>query len=109
MPRGEPVAVDIEILPASTHFEAGSRLVLDVLGHEPLTYAVFEHGPLVNRGFHRIYTGGQYDSYLAGLAIPPSTSARPAVRSGVPLMVALRRTRLELRHQLAHSTPASRR
>jgi predicted acyl esterase len=61
---GEIVPVEIELWPSSTFFEAGSTLKLIVQGQELLNYRGFGHDELVNRGVHRISTGGPYDSYL---------------------------------------------
>ena len=61
---GAIVPVEIEILPSSTFFEAGSTLRLIVQGQELLNYRGFGHDDLVNHGRHRIYTGGRYDSHL---------------------------------------------
>ena len=61
---GETVPVEIELLPSSTFFEAGSTLQLIVQGQELLNYHGFGHDDLVNRGNHRICTGGRYDSHL---------------------------------------------
>jgi uncharacterized protein len=69
---GEPVVVDVEILASSTLFERGSRLRLEVLGHEPNTYPILEHAPLPNQGVHRLYTGGAFDSYVAVPFVEPS-------------------------------------
>lgn len=62
--KGEIVPVEIEIWPSCTLFEKRSFLRLEVMGHEPLHYASFRHGRPVNKGYHRIYTGGKYDSSL---------------------------------------------
>ncbi len=64
VPPGEIVPVEIELLPSSTFFEAGSTLRLIIQGQELLNYRGFGHDELVNRGMHRISTGGPYDSYL---------------------------------------------
>lgn len=61
---GEIVPVEIEILPSSTWFEAGSRLELSVLGHDGAKYPAFKHTKLVNRGRHTIHAGGRFDSHL---------------------------------------------
>jgi hypothetical protein len=58
------VPVEIEILPSSTLFETGTILRLEILGQEPIVYNSFKHEPIVNKGFHSIYTGGKYDAYL---------------------------------------------
>lgn len=60
----EIVALDIEILPSSTWFEAGSRLQLDVLGRDAASYPAFRHGQGVNSGRHAIQAGGRFDSHL---------------------------------------------
>ncbi len=61
---GQTVAVDIEILASSTLFETGTRLRLEVLGHEPMQYPTFAHERLLNRGTQRVHTGGAFDSHL---------------------------------------------
>jgi uncharacterized protein len=60
----EVVPVEIEVLASSTHFEAGTRLCVEVLGHDAARYPAFKHGRSVNRGTHSIYTGGRYPSAL---------------------------------------------
>jgi hypothetical protein len=60
----EVVPVEVEILPSSTLFEKGSFLQLVIMGQEPIEYNTFKHKTAINKGFHRVYTGGQYDSYL---------------------------------------------
>ncbi len=60
----EVVPVDVEIWPSSTWFEKGSFLQLVIMGREPVEYNTFKHENAINRGFHRVYTGGHYDSYL---------------------------------------------
>ncbi len=65
---GETVAVDVEIWPSGTHFEAGSALRLQVRGRDvyacpkPMLYA--RHEDTVNRGRHHLHTGGDTASYL---------------------------------------------
>ena len=61
---GEIVPVEIEILPSSTWFEAGTRLELTVLGTDGAKYPAFKHKNTVNRGIHAIHCGGRYDFYL---------------------------------------------
>jgi uncharacterized protein len=68
---GEPVAADIELLPSSTLFEAGATLRLVVQGHELRDYPAFGHDDLVNRGRHRLLTGGRYDACLALPVVEP--------------------------------------
>ena len=62
---GEVVALEIEVWPSATLFEAGSSLQLTVQGHDAAKYPAFRHRRLVNRGWHTIFTGGPYDSCLA--------------------------------------------
>jgi hypothetical protein len=65
---GEVVRLEIELWPSGTRFEAGERLLLVVQGSdinrypEPLVYA--RHEDTVNRGWHRVHTGGRHDSHL---------------------------------------------
>ncbi len=60
----EIVPVEIEILPSSTIFEKHAVLQLVIMGQEPIEYYTFKHENSINTGFHRIFTGGKYDSYL---------------------------------------------
>jgi predicted acyl esterase len=76
----EIVAVEIEILASSTLFEAGSRLAVEVLGHDGARYPAFRHSETVNRGYHTIHTGGQFDSHL----LVPRVSASTAPTTGAP-------------------------
>jgi putative CocE/NonD family hydrolase len=65
---GEVVEADIEILPSGTRFLAGEALRLIVKGRDiyqhpkPMFYS--RHEDTVNRGAHRIHTGGERASYL---------------------------------------------
>ncbi len=61
---GQIVAVQLEILPSSTIFEAGSQLQLDVLGHDAARCPGFRHTDSVNRGCHTLHTGGEFDAHL---------------------------------------------
>jgi hypothetical protein len=61
---GRIVPVEIEILPSSTWFEAGSRLELSVQGMDAVKYPAFKHKHTVNRGKHNIHCGGNFDSHL---------------------------------------------
>jgi predicted acyl esterase len=61
---GEIVALEIEIWPSATLFEAGSTLQLTIQGHDAASYPAFRHRRLVNRGWHTIFTGGPHDSHL---------------------------------------------
>lgn len=62
---GDVVPLEIEIWPSSTLFEAGSTLQLTIQGHDAAKYPAFRHRELVTRGWHTIFTGGPYGSYLA--------------------------------------------
>jgi predicted acyl esterase len=66
---GEIVAVEIEIWPSATLFEAGTTLQVTVQGHDAARYPAFGHAKLVNRGWHTIFTGGRYDSCLTVPAV----------------------------------------
>lgn len=65
---GEPVPVDVEVLPSSTLFRAGESLRLVVQGSDlPFigpTGLRYAHARTVNRGEHAIHTGGRYESRL---------------------------------------------
>lgn len=61
---GEIVALEIEIWPSATLFEAGSSLQLTIQGQDAAKYPAFRHPKLVNRGWHTIFTGERYDSHL---------------------------------------------
>ena len=68
---GEIVAVEIEILPSSTRFEAGEGLRLVISGKDVFSNAMHHHRESCNSGRHTIYTGGKYDSHLLLPVIPP--------------------------------------
>ena len=67
VPPGEVVELDIAIWPGGIVFEAGETLRLEVKGHDPI---LPEYGPLyhnipnLNRGRHKIHTGGKHQSTL---------------------------------------------
>jgi predicted acyl esterase len=65
---GEEVALEIEIWPSGTRFEAGESLRLVVQGTDICTHprpCVQDlHEASVNRGEHVILAGGRYDSHL---------------------------------------------
>jgi len=60
----EVVPVEIEFWPSATSFEAGSTLQLAIQGHDAARYPAFGHRRLVNSGWHTIFAGGAYDSFL---------------------------------------------
>lgn len=72
---GVPVALDIEIWPTSMVFAAGTRLLLEVGGHE-LTHSHFVHDDPQDRpravfaGKNTIHTGPHQSSYLVLPIIP---------------------------------------
>jgi uncharacterized protein len=61
---GEPTRLIVEIWPSSTYFEAGSKLVVEIVGHDADRYPAFRHTAAVNRGIHTIHTGGATPSAL---------------------------------------------
>jgi putative CocE/NonD family hydrolase len=73
---GTVVALDIEIWPSSTRFEAGEGLRLIVQGSDINKYpksrvhGYFRHESSVNRGLHVVHTGPQNESYLLAPFIP---------------------------------------
>ena len=79
---GEIVPVEIEILPSSTWFEAGSRLELSILGRDAAKYPAFGHRNLVNRGTHAIHCGGRFDSHLLVPLIRGAISSAPGLLYG---------------------------
>ncbi len=76
---GVPVALDIEIWPTSMVFAAGTRLLLEVGGHE-LTHSHFVHDDPQDRpaavfaGKNTVHTGPDQSSYLVLPIIPPGRS-----------------------------------
>jgi putative CocE/NonD family hydrolase len=65
---GHPTALDIEIWPSGTHFNAGDTLRVLIQGSDvnkyprPLIASI--HEQTRNRGYHVIHTGGAFDSHL---------------------------------------------
>lgn len=80
---GERVPVEIEIWPSSTRFDAGETLRLVVQGRDFHRYDLGPtqaHEDSVNRGRHRIHTGGSSDSHLLLPVIPArGTATSPSV------------------------------
>jgi predicted acyl esterase len=69
---GEPVAVEIEILPTSAVFERGHRLVVEV-GAVDDPHFGFQHDDprdRVRAGEVTVHTGGAFDSHLLLPVIP---------------------------------------
>jgi predicted acyl esterase len=67
---GERIPVDIEILPSSTLFEAGSELVLTIKGRDITDERDNQHKLLMNQGRHSIWSGASYDSHLLLPIVP---------------------------------------
>jgi putative CocE/NonD family hydrolase len=72
---GEIVPCEIEIYPSSTLFRAGETLRLNISGRFGVETEWFGFGPLVNKWWHSIYTGGQYASYLLIPIVPQQLAA----------------------------------
>jgi len=64
------VPVEIEILPSSTLFRKGETLRLTVQGRDLFRHPTLGHAYSVNKGTHRIHTGGAYDSHLLVPVVP---------------------------------------
>jgi predicted acyl esterase len=61
---GEVYEVDVEILPSSTLFEAGSRLVLNIGGRDIWWNRMCQHRRLRNHGTHTIHLGSSTPSHV---------------------------------------------
>lgn len=61
---GQSVAVEIEIWPSATRFDAGERLQLVVRGSDIYTNNTRRVHETRNKGWHVISTGGEHDSKL---------------------------------------------
>ena len=78
MPKGEPVALEIEIWPSGTRFEKGEGLRLVIQGRDiydypkPSVYA--RHEKLVNAGRHTIHTGPARSGFLLAPVVPANNS-----------------------------------
>lgn len=71
VPVGEPIRLDIELLPSSTLFEPGSTLVLDIGGQDLAINPMQQHLQLFNAGNHTVHIGGQHPSALLLPIIEP--------------------------------------
>ena len=71
---GEIVSVEIEFWPSSTLYRAGESLRVLIKGTDIQSYPrdvfVAGHHSTRNEGFHRIHTGGRFDSHLLIPVIP---------------------------------------
>jgi len=54
---GVKYPVEIEILPSSTFFEAGSQLVLTLKGRDITNSRLIQHKILFNQGRHSVWAG----------------------------------------------------
>jgi predicted acyl esterase len=77
LPPDAIVALEIEIWPSGTRFEAGEKLRLVVQGTDIYNYPkpvmCDRHEDTVNRGHHILYAGGQHDSHLLVPVVPPKS------------------------------------
>lgn len=69
---GEPTRLTVEIWPSSTHFEAESGLVVEIVGHDADRYPVLRHKATANRGTHTVHTGVATPSALVVPLVPVS-------------------------------------
>lgn len=74
VPLAEPIRLDIELLPSSTMFEAGSSLVLEIGGQDLAINPMQQHKRLYNAGTHTIHIGHNRDGLLL---LPTVDTARP--------------------------------
>ncbi|MEK4347813.1 CocE/NonD family hydrolase C-terminal non-catalytic domain-containing protein [Paenibacillus sp. FSL P4-0184] len=74
--KGEIVPIEIEILPSSVFLKSGESLVLVIKGSDiivddnPTGSRGYGHSDTVNKGTHKVYAGGKYDSFLLVPLIP---------------------------------------
>jgi predicted acyl esterase len=61
---GEIMELNVEILPSSTLFEAGSSLVLELRGRDVTELPNFQHHRIFNCGEHTLYSGEDFPSRL---------------------------------------------
>ena len=61
---GEIIELNVEILPSSTFFEAGSSLVLELRGRDVTELPNFQHHRIFNCGRHRLHAGPDFPSRL---------------------------------------------
>ena len=73
---GQPIEMTVEIWPSSTYFEAGSELVVEIVGHDADRYPVLRHVS-ANRGTHTVHTGGPTPSALVVPLLANSNRSAP--------------------------------
>jgi predicted acyl esterase len=61
---GEVMELNVEILPSSTFFEAGSTLALELRGRDITELPNFQHHRIFNCGKHSLHTGSRHPSQL---------------------------------------------
>jgi predicted acyl esterase len=61
---GEVMELNVEILPSSTFFEAGSTLALELRGRDITELPNFQHHRIFNCGKHSLHTGPRHPSQL---------------------------------------------
>jgi hypothetical protein len=66
----EVMEFDVEILPSSTLFEAGSTLVLELRGRDITELPNFQHHRIFNCGQHTLFAGGAFPSRLLVPVVP---------------------------------------
>ena len=69
---GDVMELNVEILPSSTFFEAGSSLVLELRGRDVTELPNFQHHRIFNCGRHALYTGPNHASRLLVPIVPRS-------------------------------------
>jgi predicted acyl esterase len=67
---GEVIELNVEILPSTTFFEAGSSLVLELRGRDITELPNFQHHRIFNCGKHTLFTGGEFRSRLLLQIVP---------------------------------------
>ena len=67
---GEIIELNVEILPSSTFFEAGSSMILELRGRDITELPNFQHHRIFNCGSHTLYTGPDHLSRLLVPLIP---------------------------------------
>ena len=67
---GEIIELNVEILPSSTFFEAGSSMILELRGRDITELPNFQHHRIFNCGSHTLYTGPDHLSRLLVPMIP---------------------------------------
>ncbi len=67
---GDVMELNVEILPSSTFFEAGSSLELELRGRDVTELPNFQHHRIFNCGKHALYTGPDHLSRLLVPIVP---------------------------------------